>query len=205
MFKMTESERTIASAKKKLIGYERAMNYIKLLEPKYFMPIAGRYTYSGKLAKYNDKRGEPELEEGFDDYTEYDGDGGHTPNTEPSAHGYIHFENRVRGFYAGGPKTTPSRFSLEIVGSSGYININDQEAKVYKNDEVTPISAPKWDVIGIEAGVQNLVQLVDQGGKPASSGNEALKTVEIMIGFLESQRHHNTKINLARVRRRMPG
>ena len=42
------------------------MNYIKLLEPKYFMPIAGRYTYSGKLAKYNDKRGEPELEEGFD-------------------------------------------------------------------------------------------------------------------------------------------
>ena len=66
MFKMTESERTIAAAKKKLIGYERAMNYIKLLEPKYFMPIAGRYTYSGKLAKYNDKRGEPELEEGFD-------------------------------------------------------------------------------------------------------------------------------------------
>ena len=146
-----------------------------------------------------------ELEEGFDDYTEYDGDGGHAPKTEPAAHGYIHFENGVRGFYAGGPKTTPSRFSLEIVGSSGYININDQEAKVYKNDEVTPISAPEWDVIGIEAGVQHLVQLVDQGGKPASAGNEALKTVEIMIGFLESQRHHNTKINLARVRRRMPG
>ncbi|SVC03543.1 uncharacterized protein METZ01_LOCUS256397, partial [marine metagenome] len=30
MFKMTESERTIAAAKKKLVGYERAMNYIKL-------------------------------------------------------------------------------------------------------------------------------------------------------------------------------
>ena len=104
-----------------------------------------------------------------------------------------------------GPKTTPSRFSLEIVGSSGYININDHEAKIYKNDEITPISAPKWDVIGIEAGVQNLVETVDKGGKPVSSGNEALKIVEIIIGFLESQRHHNTKINLARVRRRMPG
>ena len=66
MFKMTEDEKPIASEKKKLVGYQRAMNYIKLLEPKYFLPIAGRYTYCGKLAKYNDKRGEPELEEGFD-------------------------------------------------------------------------------------------------------------------------------------------
>ena len=146
-----------------------------------------------------------ELEEGYGDYTEYDGDGGHDPKTEPSAHGYIHFENGVRGFYAGGPKTTPSRFSLEIVGSSGYIVINDQEATVYKDGKGTLISAPQWGVVGIEAGVQNLVQLVDQGGEPVSSGKEALKTVEIMIGFLESQRHHNTKINLAKVRRRMPG
>ena len=146
-----------------------------------------------------------ELEKGFENYDEYDGDGGHSPNTEPSAHGYIHFENGVRGFYVGGPKTTPSRFSLEIVGTSGYININDQEAKIYKNNDITPISTPKWDVIGIEAGVQNLVKMVDQGGEPVSSGNEALKTIEIIIGFLESQRHHNTKINLARVRRRMPG
>ena len=81
----------------------------------------------------------------------------------------------------------------------------DQEAKIYKNNDITPISTPKWDVIGIEAGVQNLVKMVDQGGEPVSSGNEALKTIEIIIGFLESQRHHNTKINLARVRRRMPG
>ena len=66
MFKMTEDEKTIAAEKKKLIGYQRAMNYIKLLEPTYFLPIAGRYTYCGKLAKYNDKRGEPEIEEGFD-------------------------------------------------------------------------------------------------------------------------------------------
>ena len=66
MFKMAEDEKTIAAEKKKLIGYQRAMNYIKLLEPTYFLPIAGRYTYCGKLVKYNDKRGEPEIEEGFD-------------------------------------------------------------------------------------------------------------------------------------------
>ena len=66
MFKMTEKERVIAAERKKLKRYQRAMNYIKLLEPKYFLPFAGTYTYGGKLSKYNYQRGEPELEEAFD-------------------------------------------------------------------------------------------------------------------------------------------
>ena len=36
-----------------------------------------------------------ELEAGYEDYSEYRGDGGHKPETEPSASGYIHFKNGV--------------------------------------------------------------------------------------------------------------
>jgi len=43
-----------------------AEEYIKLFNPKFFMPFAGRYILSGKMADLNFKRGEPELEEAYD-------------------------------------------------------------------------------------------------------------------------------------------
>lgn len=135
-----------------------------------------------------------ELENGYEDYSEYRGDGGHDPKTEPSAHGYIHFANGVRAFYAGGPKTTPGAFRLEIVGAKGRIVIDDQKATIYEGDTPEPIQPPTWDIVGIPAGVQELVRLLDVGGEPISPGREAHKVVEIMIGFLESQRRGNAKI-----------
>ncbi|MBI1929936.1 hypothetical protein HYR99_37505, partial [Candidatus Poribacteria bacterium] len=46
------------------------------------------------------------------------------------------------------------------------------------------------------AGVQELVRLIDEGGEPVSPGREAHKVVEIMLGFLESQRRDNAKVTL---------
>ena len=85
-----------------------------------------------------------ELEDGYEDYSEYKGDGGHDPSTEPSAHGYIHFANGVRGYYAGGPKTTQSGFRVEIVGTNGYILINDKVATIHQGDSIETIDAPTW-------------------------------------------------------------
>lgn len=135
-----------------------------------------------------------ELEDGYEDYWEYRGDGGHDPKTEPSASGYIHFKNGVRAFYAGGSKTTPSGFRLEIVGTTGYILIDGQKATIYKGDTVEPVNPPEWPVVGIPAGIQELVRLLDEGGEPVSPGREAHKVVEIIIGFLESQRRGNVKV-----------
>jgi len=64
-FEMTEIEREAAAKKKTDLNYWRGENYIKLFEPKYFMPFAGRYVLQGKLARFNSLKGEPELEEGF--------------------------------------------------------------------------------------------------------------------------------------------
>jgi hypothetical protein len=41
-----------------------------------------------------------------------------------------------------------------------------------------------------------LVELLDKGGEPISPGKEAMKTVEIMIGFLESQRQGNSRVDI---------
>ena len=137
-----------------------------------------------------------ELEAGYEDYWEYRGDGGHDPKTEPSAHGYIHFANGVRGHYAGGPKTTYGGFRLEIVGTTGYIIVAGDSAHIYKDGGVESIHPPEWPVVGIPAGMQELVSLIDEGGEPVSSGREAHKVVEIMIGFLESQRRDNGKVTI---------
>jgi predicted dehydrogenase len=137
-----------------------------------------------------------ELEAGYEGYSEYRGDGGHDPKTEPSTHGYIHFANGVRGYYAGGPKTTPSGLRLEIVGTTGYITISDRQGHIYKDDTVEQIQPPSWPISGIPAGVQELVRLIDQGGKPVSPGRAAHTVVEVIIGFLESQRRGNAKVTI---------
>ena len=48
----------------------------------------------------------------------------------------------------------------------------------------------------IAAGVQELVRLVDQGGEPVSLGKAGHTVVEIIIGFLESQRQGNAPIHI---------
>ena len=40
--------------------------YLELLEPKYYIPFAGRYTLCGKNTSLNQYRGEPELEDAFE-------------------------------------------------------------------------------------------------------------------------------------------
>ena len=59
-----------------------------------------------------------ELEDGYEDYSEYRGDGGHDPATEPSANAYIHFANGVRGIYLG-EKTDPQPTRFHRVGHHG--------------------------------------------------------------------------------------
>ena len=137
-----------------------------------------------------------ELETGYEDYSEYRGDGGHEPKTEPSAHGYIHFANGVRAFYAGGPKTTPGGLRLEIVGTTGHILINDRKGIIIEGNASEPIEPPTWDIVGIPAGIQELVRVIDGDGTPVSPGREAHKVVEIMIGFLASQQRDNAKVTL---------
>ena len=137
------------------------------------------------------------LEPGYEGYTEYRGTG-RDPETEPAANGYIHFANGVQAFYVGGSKTTPGAFTLEIVGTDGSVRTGgmEGEATLYKDGSAEPIRPPEWEVSGIPAGAREMVKLLTEGGESVSPGREALKVVEIMVGFLESQRRGNAKVHL---------
>ena len=96
-----------------------------------------------------------QLEDGFENYAEYRGDGGHDPKTEPSAHGYIHFDNGVRGFYVGGSQHTPSGFGLEIVGTEGRVRINSQQSILEKEGKISSIEAPTWETVVFQQVFKN--------------------------------------------------
>ncbi|MBD3181273.1 hypothetical protein GF312_03205 [Candidatus Poribacteria bacterium] len=137
-----------------------------------------------------------ELEEGYEDYVEYKGDGGYDPTLEPSASGYIHFKNGVRGFYTGTSKQTPApKWRFEVVGSEAYINVSD-EPVIYRKGKPEPIIPPVWDVEGIPAGAQELIELIDVGGEPQSPAIDAYNVVQVIFGFFESQQKGNVRVNL---------
>ena len=138
-----------------------------------------------------------ELEPGYEGYTEYQGTG-RDPETEPAANGYIHFANGVHAFYVGGSKTTPGAFTLEIVGTDGAVHAGgmEGEAMLYKDGSAEPIRPAEWEVSGIPAGAREMVTLLTEGGESVSPAREALKVVEIIFGFLESQRRGNAKVHL---------
>jgi UDP-MurNAc hydroxylase len=57
------SEKIIESEKKKKSFLEQALNFIKLLEPDYYLPFAGTYTLTGKLINKQEIRGVPDVKE----------------------------------------------------------------------------------------------------------------------------------------------
>ncbi len=137
-----------------------------------------------------------ELEKGYEHHTEYRGDGGRTPSLEPSASGYIHFANGVRGFYTGTSKNTAGpKWRFEIMGSEGYVSI-EKEAVLHKGKNSEVIVAPEWEISGIPLGVRELIQAVDSGEEVASPGRSALNVVEVIYGFFESQKQDNAKVYL---------
>ena len=59
-------EKEEAAKKKQEAKLQTAKKYIELLQPKYYIPFAGRYTLCGKNTVLNQYRGEPELEDAFE-------------------------------------------------------------------------------------------------------------------------------------------
>ncbi len=140
-----------------------------------------------------------DLEAGYEDYTEYAGDGGHDPATEPGANAYIKFDNGVGGFYVGGSKTTPGpKFSAEVVGSTGRLIISsNDEATLYRDEVAEVIPAPEWNVSGIEAGAQDLVEVLEQGRtETISTGRDGQAVVEVIAAILKSQQADHAPIQI---------
>jgi predicted dehydrogenase len=143
-----------------------------------------------------------ELEEGFDYFTEYQGDGGHDPATDPAASAYIHYANGVRAFYNSIKIDMPGS-QFELICDRGRIEISDRGATL-----ITGISHASWArseivpddyMFTYQAGaLAELVHVLEHGGDLVSSGREARKTLAIMLAMLRSHQQGNVRVEVVK-------
>ncbi len=139
------------------------------------------------------------LEDGFDHWDEYRGDGGKKPENDPGVEGFIEFENGVRALFASN-KQTLGGSHLRLTGTKGQIHfgLNDGYATWVRvedetGDDVESMIKPMglvstYQQMGYVAAYQELIDLAEAGGKGRSvgSGQQARHVVQVMTGFLKS-------------------
>lgn len=133
------------------------------------------------------------LEPGFDQFTSYQGDGGHDPASEPGASAFVLYENGVRGFY-NGTKGTPAHIEWEISGTTGRIRISSASAELWTLDTARgqlvqrPFPANMVMTGGIQGAYEELFAALHEGGALRSTVRDARQTVAVLLAILDA--HH---------------
>jgi predicted dehydrogenase len=141
------------------------------------------------------------LEEGFENFAEYRGDGGHAPESEPGASAYIEFANGVRAFY-NGTKGTYTNAEWDIVGSTGRIRISGTVAELWTTEQGTgqqvarPFPASMVMKGAIQGAFEELIGVLEGRGQLRSTPRAARQTVEILVAMLASQQQGNRLVQL---------
>jgi predicted dehydrogenase len=141
------------------------------------------------------------LEEGFENFTEYRGDGGHAPESEPGASGFVMYGNGVRGFF-NGTKGTYEGVEWDVTGSDGRIRINGATAEFWAREKGTgeqisrPFPATMVMKGAIQGAFEELIHVLECGGTTRSTARDARRTVAVLLGMLASQQQGNTLISL---------
>ena len=137
-----------------------------------------------------------ELDEGYEDYWPYQGDGGRNPDLEPGCSGYIHFKNGVRAFYNGTKNVRP-RHGYELTGTKGYIFLSEQtwDAEIHTEGGARPIANAPLVCFDSASAVRELIHAMENGGQTISPPREARKTLEVLLGFMASQKKGNVRVD----------
>jgi predicted dehydrogenase len=158
-----------------------------------------------------------ELEPGFEDYgTEYRGDGGNDPATEPGANYYVAFDNGVRAYVSGMKDTLAADLVVHLVGADGRAVVDLEGLRVQGMDNtdvrtkagvprVRPV-VPRYTVAGFQAAWLDLLRSLETGSEVQSPPESARHTVAVTEAILLSQQRGNVPVRLDEVagRARVP-
>lgn len=120
----------------------------------------------------------------------YAGDGGRDPATDPGGSALIGFDGGLRAL-VNASKETPSAFEFDLIGATGRLRIGRDSAELtqattgeYSTSRHLP--PPPVTRAGMAAAVQELVDLVERGGTPSSSGADARRVLALLLAILQS-------------------
>ena len=148
-----------------------------------------------------------ELEEGFDGFDRYRGDGGNEITSEPSANAYIKFANGVRANMMM-QKSNNSTQAIEMVFENAVARMAGDGQIVVNRVDGPPATSTRGAIsvtqtIGHEdwladrelGTLSELVQALDTGTKPALSPPRAARqTLAVLLAILESHKQGNAKV-----------
>lgn len=135
-----------------------------------------------------------ELDEGYENYWPYGGDGGRDPDLEPGCSGYVHFSNGVRAFYNGSKGLTPET-GFHLIGTEGSIWVDDQGVALTTDGATKRIPCEPRTISNASSAIREIIAGIELGTPVISPPREARKTLEIILGFLASQKRGNARID----------
>jgi predicted dehydrogenase len=136
-----------------------------------------------------------ELQEGYEDYWPYKGDGGRNPDLEPGVCGYIHFKNGVRAFYNNNKTMTGVVREWELFGTEGRIIVNDKHAELETAAGKKKIDCPHHMLVDSPSAIRELIDVIENGGETCSPPRQARRVLEVLLGFMASQKKGNVRID----------
>ena len=143
------------------------------------------------------------LEDGFDDWDVYKGQGGKDPASEPGASGFIIHENGIRSFYVGSKKSVVPQATLQITGPKGQIEFQMNGGVAKLLTKASDGETMSQDLIPDDyqseyyvAAYEELIDLVENGGDGVGTGKHGRWVVQIMIGFLNSHQAGSTLVDV---------
>jgi predicted dehydrogenase len=144
------------------------------------------------------------LDADFEHYgPRYAGDGGRNPKTDPGAVGIIHFENGVRALYQGSQGTV-GHISVDLIGDKGRIHVgaSDHEFAIFAPGaglyDLVQRNLPRHHTThsALQAVVEEMARLIAYGGESVSPPREALRSLSIMLGFLQSHHQQGMRVTM---------
>ncbi len=136
------------------------------------------------------------LEDGFEHWDRYRGDGGKLPENDPGAAGMVLFRNGITALYNCSKGTSAVSHMVHLMGTKGEVRVsmNGHDAVAVtelegSRESVTrSLHAAPYQVQSMPAAYAELIDVIENGGEGVSTAAEARKTLRILLGFLESHR-----------------
>ncbi len=108
---------------------------------------------------------------------------------DPGGWGLVHFSGGTKLFVDAGHSVKAPN-TLRIVGSLGELTIRKNEARMERDSGATRrLEIPKDRPSALYLAVDDLIGCLTHGCKPASTGEDALSALEVVVGFHISNRN----------------
>ncbi len=140
-----------------------------------------------------------DLEEGFEEFTEYKAGGGKVAEEDPHASAFIKFKNGVRAFLNVYKVDFHPDLTFTMTCDTGRVVALDSSVSLIRSRErqqdTTPVKQRGYSQAYQTAALTEMIDVIENGGALISDGREARKTLEIMLGILKSHEEGNRRVD----------